>query len=421
MAFLPTTAAEMKEAGLDQVDFVYVSGDAYVDHPSFGCAIITRTLETFGYTCAILSQPDWNNDEEFLQFGTPRLGFLVSAGNIDSMVNHYSVNKRRRDKDNYTDEGVMGKRPDRATIVYSQVLKRLFPDVPVLIGGIEASLRRLAHYDYWDDKVRRSILMDSQADLLMFGMGENTIIEVADALASGMDVKDICYIRGTAWKTKSLDTIFDDYIVLPSYNEVKTNKKSYAKSFMTQYENQDAINARMLVEPYDGWYVVVNQSPLPLTQEQMDFTYALPYERTFHPKYKYVPRHRGSAVFHHEQPRLLWQLHVLRHHEPPGSRHFHPQHRKRRGGGEANHPDEKLQRVHPRRRRSERQLLAPGVRQASRARRVSEKAVLVAQTMQKHESRPFPLRGDAGRGPGVAERQKGVHPLGHSLRLFDVR
>ena len=207
MAFLPTTAAEMKEAGLDQVDFVYVSGDAYVDHPSFGCAIITRTLETFGYTCAILSQPDWNNDEEFLQFGTPRLGFLVSAGNIDSMVNHYSVNKRRRDKDNYTDEGVMGKRPDRATIVYSQVLKRLFPDVPVLIGGIEASLRRLAHYDYWDDKVRRSILMDSQADLLMFGMGENTIIEVADALASGMDVKDICYIRGTAWKTKSLDTI----------------------------------------------------------------------------------------------------------------------------------------------------------------------------------------------------------------------
>lgn len=289
MAFLPTTAAEMKEAGLDQVDFVYVSGDAYVDHPSFGCAIITRTLETFGYTCAILSQPDWNNDEEFLQFGTPRLGFLVSAGNIDSMVNHYSVNKRRRDKDNYTDEGVMGKRPDRATIVYSQVLKRLFPDVPVLIGGIEASLRRLAHYDYWDDKVRRSILMDSQADLLMFGMGENTIIEVADALASGMDVKDICYIRGTAWKTKSLETIFDDYIVLPSYNEVKTNKKSYAKSFMTQYENQDAINARMLVEPYDGWYVVVNQPPLPLTQEQMDFTYALPYERTFHPKYKYVP------------------------------------------------------------------------------------------------------------------------------------
>lgn len=288
MAFLPTTAQEMREAGLDQVDFVYVCGDAYVDHPSFGCAIITRTLETFGYTCAILSQPDWNNDEEFLQFGTPRLGFLVSAGNIDSMVNHYSVNKRRRDKDNYTDDGVMGKRPDRATIVYSQVLKRLFPHVPVLIGGIEASLRRTAHYDYWDNKVRRSILMDSQADLLMFGMGENTIIEVADALASGMDVRDLCYIRGTAWKTKSLDHIMDDYIVLPSYNEVSTSRKTYARSFMTQYENQDAVNSKMLIEPYDGWYVVVNQPPLPLTQEQMDFTYSLPYERTFHPKYHYV-------------------------------------------------------------------------------------------------------------------------------------
>lgn len=289
MAFLPTTRKEMEEAGLDQVDFVYVSGDAYVDHPSFGCAIITRTLETFGYTCAILSQPDWNNDEEFTQFGVPRLGFLVSAGNIDSMVNHYSVNKRRRDKDNYTDQGIMGKRPDRATIVYSQILKRLFPHVPVLIGGIEASLRRLAHYDYWDDKVRRSILIDSQADLLMFGMGENTIIEVADALNSGMDVKDICYIRGTAWKTKSLEHIFDDYILLPSFEEVRTNKKTYAKSFMIQYENQDAINSKMLIEKYDGWYVVVNQPPLPLSQEEMDLTYSLPYERTFHPKYKYIP------------------------------------------------------------------------------------------------------------------------------------
>lgn len=289
MAFLPTTRKEMEEAGLDQVDFVYVSGDAYVDHPSFGCAIITRTLETFGYTCAILSQPDWNKDEEFTQFGVPRLGFLVSAGNIDSMVNHYSVNKRRRDKDNYTDQGIMGKRPDRATIVYSQILKRLFPHVPVLIGGIEASLRRLAHYDYWDDKVRRSILIDSQADLLMFGMGENTIIEVADALNSGMDVKDICYIRGTTWKTKSLEHIFDDYILLPSFEEVRTNKKTYAKSFMIQYENQDAINSKMLIEKYDGWYVVVNQPPLPLSQEEMDLTYSLPYERTFHPKYKYIP------------------------------------------------------------------------------------------------------------------------------------
>ena len=249
MAFLPTTREEMLEQGFEQVDFVYVLGDAYVDHPSFGCAIITRTLQAFGYSCAILSQPDWHCDEEFLQFGTPRLGFLVSAGNIDSMVNHYSVNKRRRDKDSYTDNGEMGKRPDRATIVYTQILKRLFPRVPILIGGIEASLRRLAHYDYWDDKVRRSILMDSQADLLMFGMGENTIIEVADALNSGLPVENICYIRGTVWKTKTIDWIVDDYILLPDYETVRTDKYAYAKSFLTQYENQDAVNSKMLIEP----------------------------------------------------------------------------------------------------------------------------------------------------------------------------
>ena len=288
MAFLPTTKEEMQEQGYEQVDFIYVLGDAYVDHPSFGCAIITRTLQAFGYSCAILAQPDWHKDEEFLQFGTPRLGFLVSAGNIDSMVNHYSVNKRRRDQDAYSDDGIMGKRPDRPTIVYTQILKRLFPDVPVLIGGIEASLRRLAHYDYWDDKVRRSILIDSQADLLMFGMGENTIVEVADALNSGLAVQDICYIRGTVWKSKTLDMIVDDYILLPSYEQVRTDKRAYAKSFMIQYENQDAINSKMLIEAYEGWYVICNQPPLPLTQEQMDFTYSLPYERTFHPKYHYV-------------------------------------------------------------------------------------------------------------------------------------
>lgn len=288
MAFLPTTREEMLEQGFEQVDFVYVNGDAYVDHPSFGCAIITRVLQAYGYSCAILAQPDWHNDDEFLQFGEPRLGFLVSAGNIDSMVNHYSVNKRRRDHDAYSDEGVMGKRPDRPTIVYTQILKRLFPHKPVLIGGIEASLRRLSHYDYWDDKVRRSILMDSQADLLMYGMGENSIVEVADALNSGLEAKDLCYIRGTVWKTKSLEYL-SDYIMLPSFEEVKNDKYIYAKSFHIQHENIDAIAAKTLVEPYDGWYVVQNQPPLPLTQQEMDFTYSLPYERTFHPKYKYVP------------------------------------------------------------------------------------------------------------------------------------
>lgn len=288
MSFLPTTKEEMIEQGFEQVDFVYVCGDAYVDHPSFGCAIITRTLQAFGYSCAILAQPDWHKDDEFTQFGEPRLGFLVSSGNIDSMVNHYTVGKRRRDKDYYTDEGVMGKRPDRAVIVYTQILKRLYPHKPVMIGGIEASLRRLAHYDYWDDKVRRSILIDSQADLLMFGMGENTIIEVADALNSGLEAKDLCYIRGTCWKTKDIQYVGDN-IMLPSFHEICADKYIYAKSYHVQHENIDAIAAKVLIEPYDGWYVVQNQPPLPLTQQEMDFTYALPYERTFHPKYKYIP------------------------------------------------------------------------------------------------------------------------------------
>lgn len=288
MTFLPTTREEMLEQGFEQVDFVYVCGDAYVDHPSFGCAIITRTLQAYGYSCAILAQPDWHKDEEFLQFGTPRLGFLVSAGNIDSMVNHYSVNKRRRDKDSYSDDGVMGRRPDRPTIVYTQILKRLFPQSDVIVGGIEASLRRLAHYDYWDDKVRRSILIDSQADLLLYGMGENTIIEVAEALNSGLRAADCCFIRGCVYKTKDISLI-PDAILLPSFNEVLNDKKVYAKSFQTQHENIDAIAAHILIEPYDGWYVVQNKPPLPLTQAEMDFTYSLPYERTFHPKYHYIP------------------------------------------------------------------------------------------------------------------------------------
>lgn len=288
MAFLPTSREEMLAQGYDQVDFVYVLGDAYVDHPSFGAAIITRTLQAYGYSCAILSQPDWNKDEEFTQFGEPRLGFLISSGNIDSMVNHYSVNKRRRDKDYYTDDGVMGKRPDRATIVYSNIVRRLYPDANICIGGIEASLRRLAHYDYWDDKVRRSILLDSNADLCMFGMGENTIIEVADALNSGLKAKDCCFIRGCVYKTKDISLI-PDAIVLPSYKEICDDKITYAKSFNIQHQNLDAINSKVIIEPYDGWYVVQNQPPLPLTQEQMDFTYSLPYERTFHPKYHYIP------------------------------------------------------------------------------------------------------------------------------------
>ncbi|MGL5977379.1 MAG: YgiQ family radical SAM protein [Erysipelotrichaceae bacterium] len=289
MSFLPTTREEMLLQGYDSVDFVYVSGDAYVDHPSFGTAIITRTLQAYGYSVAVLAQPDWNDDAEFLQFGTPRLGFFVSAGNIDSMVNHYSVNKRRRDMDNYSDKGEMGKRPDRPTIVYTQILKRLFPESSVVIGGIEASLRRLGHYDYWDDRVRQSILIDSQADLLLYGMGENSVIEVAEGLNAGMHASDLVYIRGSVYKTKDISMVSEDAIVLPTFESIKKDKYIYAKSYQQQHLNIDAINAKVMVEPYDGWYVVQNQPALPLSQAEMDFTYSLPYMRTFHPKYSYIP------------------------------------------------------------------------------------------------------------------------------------
>lgn len=254
-----------------------------------GAAIITRTLEAYGYSVGIISQPDWHDESAFLELGIPKYAFLVSSGNIDSMVNHYTVAKKHRHKDSYTDNGEMGKRPDRAVIVYCQILRRIARDVPILIGGIEASLRRLSHYDYWDDKVRHSILIDSQADLLMYGMSENCIIEIAEALSGGLDIKDIIYIRGTVWKTRDI-TYVNDALMPPSYTEVCEDKKKYCESYRIQHENSSAMNAKTLIEKQEGGvYVVQNPPCLPLTQEQMDFTYSLPYMRTFHPKYKHVP------------------------------------------------------------------------------------------------------------------------------------
>ncbi|MFI3252542.1 MAG: YgiQ family radical SAM protein, partial [bacterium] len=283
MPFLPLTVKEMKDYGWEQPDFIYITGDAYIDHPSFGCAIITRVLENFGYKCCIISQPDMNDNEAFKLFGTPRLGFLVSSGNIDSMVNHYSVSKRRRKKDYYTPNGEMGKRPDRAVIKYSSKIKELFPNSPIIIGGIEASLRRLSHYDYWDNKVRRSVLLDSKADLLLYGMGEKTIVQVADALDNGIDIKDIIYIRNSVWKTTDESLLPEKHILLPSYDEVITNKIDYVNSFKLQYKNTDAFTSKPLVEPYQKVFVVQNQPEFPLSQEEMDITYALPYMRECHP------------------------------------------------------------------------------------------------------------------------------------------
>ena len=285
MDFLPVTYKEMKERGWDRPDFVYVCGDAYVDHPSFGAAIICRILERNGYKVCFLPQPDWKNAESFNVFGEPKLAFLVSSGNIDSMVNHYTVAKKRRTVDLYSPGGQAGLRPDRADIVYCNKIREIYKKTPIIIGGIEASLRRLSHYDYWDNKVRRSILLDSGADLLLYGMGEKQIIEVANALESGIPVNEITFIRGTVYKTKDESRAYDS-IRLPDFNEVKESKEKYAESFIIQYQNTDAITAKTLVEKYNEFFVVQNPPEKPLTTQEMDDVYALDYMRTYHPMYE---------------------------------------------------------------------------------------------------------------------------------------
>ncbi len=284
--FLPVSKKDMKERGIEQLDFVYVCGDAYVDHPSFGAAIICRILELHGYSVGFIGQPDWKDDNSINVLGEPRLGFLVSAGNMDSMVNHYSVSKRRRDFDNYSPGGKIGLRPDYATIVYCNLIRHTYKTKPIIIGGIEASLRRLGHYDYWSNKIRRSILLDSGADIISYGMGERSIVEIADCLASGMDVKDITYIPGTVYKTRNKDFI-EDALVLPTFEEIKADKTTYAKSFYTQYVNTDPFTAKKLAETYDGsLFVVQNPPQKPLSRQEMDDIYAIEYMRTYHPMYE---------------------------------------------------------------------------------------------------------------------------------------
>ena len=284
--FLPVCRADMDARGWAQCDFVYVIGDAYVDHPSFGHAIISRVLEHAGYKVGILSQPDWKNPASIAALGAPRLGFLVSGGNMDSMVNHYSVSKKRRQQDAYTPGGVMGKRPDYAVVVYCNLIRRTFKSVPILIGGIEASLRRLAHYDYWSDKLKRSILLDSQADLLLYGMGERAIVEAANALNDGMSVRDLTYIDGTVFRAASADTPVPS-IRLPDYASLVKDPKKYAESFYLQYTNTDPFSAKQLIEPYsEREFVIQNPPQKPLSQQEMDEIYALPYCRTYHPSYE---------------------------------------------------------------------------------------------------------------------------------------
>lgn len=278
---------DMKKRGWTQADFVFVIGDAYVDHPSFGPAIISRLLERYGYKVCMIAQPDWKNDKSIDVFGRPRLGFLVCGGNMDSMVNHYSVSKKRRQKDAYSPGGQMGLRPDYATTVYCNLIRRTYKDVPIIIGGIEASLRRMAHYDYWSDKLKHSILVDSSADILSYGMGEHSMIEIAEALDSGIDVKDITFVRGTCYRTKDISGLPDDSIILPDYDSLSKDRLEYARSFYTQYINTDPYSAKTLVEGYGNrGYVVQNPPAYPLTQMEMDDVYDLSYMNNYHPIYE---------------------------------------------------------------------------------------------------------------------------------------
>ena len=281
--FLPATKEELRERGITQPDFVYVIGDAYVDHPSFGPAIIGRVLESHGYSVAILAQPDWKDPKSIQVYGEPRLAFLVSSGNMDSMVNHYSVSKKRRKTDAFTPGGVMGKRPDRADMVYSNLIRHVYKHVPIILGGIEASLRRMAHYDYWADGFKRSLLLDSGADLISYGMGERSIVEIADALASGISIRDLTFVNGTVYKTSHKEDIYDA-IFLPDYENMKADKTLYAKSFGIQQKNADPIRGKRMAEQYsEHLFIVQNPPAKPLSQEEMDEIYDLPFQRAVHP------------------------------------------------------------------------------------------------------------------------------------------
>ena len=283
--FLPICRRDMEERGWNELDFVFISGDAYVDHPSFGPAIICRLLEKHGYKVGIIPQPDWHTTKDFDRLGKPRLGFLVSAGNMDSLLNKFTAAKKVRHEDAYSPGGQAGHRPERATIVYCNRLRELYPDVPIIIGGIEASLRRMAHYDYWSNAIRRSILVDSQADLLIYGMGERAILEIAADLQQGVEVANIQDVHGTCYRVPNKDYAWD-YIELPSFEAVRKDKKTFAEAFKIEYLEQDPIRGRKLLQQNDEWCVVQNPPAMPLSEEQMDEVYGLPYMRTYHPIYE---------------------------------------------------------------------------------------------------------------------------------------
>lgn len=283
--FLPISREDLKKRNIDQLDYIIVTGDAYVDHPSFGTAIIGRTLESQGFTVGVIAQPDWHTADDFKKLGMPKYAFLVNSGNIDSMVNHYTAAKKRRREDLYSPGGESGHRPDRAVVVYCNRIREAYKNAPIIIGGIEASLRRFAHYDYWSDKVRRSLLLDSKADLLIYGMGEKPIIQIAEMLNYGSSIENLTNIKGTCYLTKTLDKV-KDYVEIPSFEEVSTDKMAYNEAYKVEYNEQDPVRGKILVQKHGDRYLVQNIQQEPLTNEEMDFTYDLPYMRTYHPIYE---------------------------------------------------------------------------------------------------------------------------------------
>ena len=419
--FLPISRADMDRRGWEQCDFVYIIGDGYVDHPSFGHAIISRVLEDAGYKVGIISQPDWKDPNSISILGEPRLGFLVMGGNMDSMVNHYTVSKAHRKTDAYTPGGVMGKRPDYAVTVYCNLVRRSYRRKPIIIGGIEASLRRLAHYDYWSDKLKRSILLDSQADLLIYGMGERAVVEIANALNDGMDVHDITYIDGTVYKTREAGRICSDASCCPPSRSMQKDPRVYAESFSVQYRNTDPFCAKRLIEPYGAQeYIVQNPPQKPLSQREMDHIYDLPYCRTYHPSYKKLggipaiseiefslTSCRGcfgacsfcALTFH--QGRII-QTRITGV-DPQGSRGHDPRPR--------------LQGLYPRRRRPDGQFPPARLQKAAPARRVPARGSACSPTPCKNlDCRPLAtilsLLRKLRELPG---RQKGLHPQRHPL------
>ena len=407
--FLPINQSDMNRRGWTQCDFVYVVGDAYVDHPSFGHAIISRVLEAHGYKVGIISQPDWKNPDSISILGEPRLGFLVCGGNMDSMVNHYSVSRHHRKTDAYTPGGLMGKRPDYAVTVYCNLIRQRYKKAPIIIGGIEASLRRLAHYDYWSDKLKRSVLLDAQADLLIYGMGERAIVEIADALNDGMDVHDITYIDGTVFKVKAPDENLS-YLKLPSYPDLQKSKRKYAESFYLQYQNTDPFSAKRLLEPYsDHEFVVQNPPQKPLSQQEMDAVYDLPYCRTYHPSYEAlggVPAISEIQIQPDILPGLLWRLQFLRADVPSGQDHPVPVARVAFKRGMPHDARGQFQGLHPRCGRPHGRFPAAGVQKAADPRRMSEPAVPVPLAVQEFSRRPLGLPRASSQAPRDARASR---------------